>query len=249
MYQHNYHTLGLYGLGRRARSRQRREWLKLAYYSALGIIALCAVLMLHGCGQSAQSGPVNTAPSSRVLPQILIIGDYTSEQYTPILQSAMLGIATVTHAEKAGQRLEGNGSSSMELANLDGWLAAHQYAFVHVDAITDIDPCHPYQNPLKVYLDNLTRIMQKIKAAGAIPIFATATPSDNSKCHPEAALEAYNAAAVSLMQQLGVRVDDQFSVIAPYASSYIVPQTFWLTNAGYHALAVSAQNSFGYLPR
>lgn len=44
MYQHNYHTLGLYGLGRHQRARKRRERARLVFYALCGLVALAAIL-------------------------------------------------------------------------------------------------------------------------------------------------------------------------------------------------------------
>lgn len=46
MIQHNYHYLGLYGLGRRARARRRRERARVLLYTLCGLAALLAMLVI-----------------------------------------------------------------------------------------------------------------------------------------------------------------------------------------------------------
>jgi hypothetical protein len=204
-------------------------------------------LLLAACGSGSTGSAPATQTQAKSLPQILIVGDYISEQYMPTLKILMHGIADVTHAEVPNGPFSGDGSSGMELENIDAWLAVKHYDIVHLDAITDIDPCHPYQNDIPTYIDNLTKIVQKIRATGAKVIFATATPS-LGHCHPSDKVYSYNQAAIALMNKLGIQIDDQYEVINPYLHTYVQPYKFFLTPDGYLLLAQDTKSSFGYIP-
>lgn len=207
---------------------------------------LAILLVLAGCG--GQQTAIQTPAPQGALPHILMVGDYNSEREMPYLKDYLQGEAVVTHAEVPGQLLKGDASTTVELQHMPEWLAADHYKFVHLDAITDIDHCHPYQNDVETYTENLGKMIALIRAAGATPIFATSTPSNLPiGCHPEDLVVQYNMAAVALMNQLGVQIDDQYAVISPYPE-YMTVGVF-LSDTGYEVLAMDTASSFGYLPR
>ena len=77
---------------------------------------------------------------------------------------------------------------------------------------------------LDEYLANLRRIVAELKIITPHVIFATTSPVREG--HPDetnAMIEKYNAAAVKLMKELNVRVNDMYNVILPQLEECVKP--------------------------
>jgi acyl-CoA thioesterase-1 len=81
-------------------------------------------------------------------------------------------------------------------------------------------------------------LVARLKQTGAKLIFATTTqvPS-GSQGRVEHDEIAYNAAAVRVMKELGVAVDDLHAVVAPQQAKIQLPHNVHFTPEGYDALA------------
>ena len=78
--------------------------------------------------------------------------------------------------------------------------------------------------PLDEYLSNLRRIVAELKLITPHIIFATTSPvREEHVDETNAMIEKYNDAAVKLMKELGVTVNDMYSVVLPQIEECIKP--------------------------
>lgn len=80
------------------------------------------------------------------------------------------------------------------------------------------------------YVSNLKKILRELRKTGAKIIFATITPCDPKRANynphiisrsNNADIERYNKAAVELMKQEGITVNDLYNVVLPNIPTYI----------------------------
>jgi acyl-CoA thioesterase-1 len=156
------------------------------------------------------------------LPRVLLIGDSISIGYTLPTRKALEGVANV-------HRIPANGSSTDVAAkNLERWLApdnsGKKWDVIHFNwGLHDLkhwkdnkfDLAAEQVNPLPDYERNLREILVKLKATGAKLIFATTTPVPEGSAGRIAKDElAYNEAAVRVMNENNVSVDDLHAIVA-----------------------------------
>lgn len=155
------------------------------------------------------------------LPRVLIIGDSISIGYTIPTRKALAGVANV-------HRIPVNGSSTdVGLAKLDEWLATDgagkKWDVIHFNwGLHDLkhwkdgklDLTGPQVNPVAQYEKNLRAIVAGLKKTGAKLIFATTTPVPEESGGRVAKDElAYNEAALRVMKENGVAIDDLHAVV------------------------------------
>jgi len=173
------------------------------------------------------------------LPRVLIVGDSISIAYTPLVATAMQGVAEVVHHD-------GNAMTSRNaVEKMPGWLAAGSWTVVHVNVglwdlarEKDADPAVP----LDEYLANLRRLVALARAAKARVVFATTTPvpAVNAKKRRQEDVETYNRAAVALMVELAVPIDDLHAVVsADREQLWVKPGDVHFAKAGYQRLATA----------
>ena len=87
-------------------------------------------------------------------------------------------------------------------------------------------------NPIDVYVSTLRRIHARLRMLfpNAKIVFALTTPVIEEKqgadfCRLNSEIEAYNRAAAELMQELGVRIDDLYSLARGFDDSYYADAT------------------------
>ncbi|NBV33418.1 MAG: SGNH/GDSL hydrolase family protein [Proteobacteria bacterium] len=156
------------------------------------------------------------------LPRVLLIGDSISIGYTLATRKALEGVANV-------HRIPANGSATDAAAkNLERWLApdnsGKKWDVIHFNwGLHDLkhwrdnklDLAGAQVNPLPDYEKNLREIIVKLKATGAKLIFATTTPVPEGSAGRIAKEElAYNEAAVRIMNENNVSVDDLHAIAA-----------------------------------
>lgn len=79
--------------------------------------------------------------------------------------------------------------------------------------------------PLEEYLSNLRRIVAEFKLITPHIIFATTSPvREGHVDETNAMIEKYNKAATELMKELGVTVNDMYSVVLPQLEKCIKPK-------------------------
>lgn len=111
-------------------------------------------------------------------------------------------------------------------------------------------PMTEAMHPVDEYIHFLGRILNEIRANGAVPVFATTTPilpEEPAKfvikegitpfCYSNEWVEKYNAAAVMLMKKEGVTVNDLYSLCLKDPYYYKCPDLLHLTEQGYRRCA------------
>ena len=174
------------------------------------------------------------------LPLVVLIGDSIRMGYQDHVISQLEGRAEVWVPEENG------GDSRNVLAHLDQWVLARQPDLVHVNCgLHDLKRTFGAESevPLAEYEGNVRQILQRLqrKLNGAV-VWATTTPVDETWHHQnkgfdrlEADVEAYNAAARAVAEDLGVPIDDLFAVVQREGKARL------LTQDGVHFTAEGSQ--------
>ena len=149
---------------------------------------------------------------------VILIGDSIRMSYEETVRSQLVGLAEVWAPEDNG------GTSENVLAHLDEWALSRRADVVHLncglhDIKTEFNQ-DTRQVPLSDYAANVRSILTQLRdATDATIVWASSTPV-NEQWHNatkpfarfEADVDAYNAAAAEIAQELGVGIDDLFSV-------------------------------------
>ena len=154
----------------------------------------------------------------RPLPRVVLIGDSIRMGYAPLVAKRLDGKAIVISAAPNGE------DSGNVLKNLDEWVVNEKPDVVHINAgLHDLKlKDNSYQVPLVDYEKNLKTILERIrKETNATVIFATTTPIlDNLHAQREAGfdrfeadVQKYNIAAMSVMKQAGVSINDLHELV------------------------------------
>jgi acyl-CoA thioesterase-1 len=178
------------------------------------------------------------------LPRVLLIGDSISMGYTLPVRARLQGKANVHRpAENCSESANG-------VKRLDVWLGDKKWDVIHFNFglhdVKYLDAAGKYVTPDKGkqvasvadYERNLRTIVARLKQTGAKLIFATTTPVPSASSgrveHDEL---RYNEAAVRVMKELGVAVDDLHALVAPQQEKIQLPHNVHFTKEGYEALA------------
>lgn len=203
--------------------------------------ASAAILILILVGSAAaQESPV---------PKVVLVGDSIRMGYAPFVAKRLEGRALVVSAKPNGE------DSGNVLRNLDEWVIREQPAVVHLNAglhdlkLTD----KGHQVPLAEYEKNLKTIIDRIrKETKATIVFATTTPIvDNLHAQRkvgfdrfEADVQKYNVAAVSVMKQAGVPIDDLHELVETRGRDKMMgPDGTHYTQEAYEILAAAVTES------
>ncbi len=192
------------------------------------------------------------------LPNVFIIGDSVSMGYTPALRQQLAGKANIL-------RPEANcGSTRIGLRDLHEWLGDTRWDVIHFNfGLHDLvfrwrDDQTPnaagvyatpdnggHQNvPVAEYERNLRQLVARLRKTGARLIFATTTPVPATfHSYVKAAELPYNQAALRVMKDEGVAVDDLWSYSMPQLNAIQIPVNVHFTDAGSQALAGQAARS------
>jgi lysophospholipase L1-like esterase len=180
------------------------------------------------------------------LPRVLLLGDSIRMSYQPDV-AALLG----ADAEVVGPPENGQFTAHTR-AMLERWLAdLGTPNVVHWNnGLHDVghNPARtPVQYDLETYIANLKAILARLRATGATIIFATSTPvhaqrpfTTDDWAWRNDEIDAFNAAAVDLMQRAGVPVNDLHGVIAADVDRYLADDMLHLSDAGRQACARAA---------
>jgi len=197
-------------------------------------------VLLLIAGVSAQEKP---------LAKVVLIGDSIRMGYAPLVAKRLEGKATVVSAKPNGE------DSGNVLRNLEEWVIKENPDVVHINAgLHDLKlKDAAYQVPLAEYEKNLKMILERIqKETHAKIIFATSTPIlDNLHAQRkagfdrlEADVQKYNTAAVAIMKQAGVPIDDLHKRVEDGGKEKLIgPDGTHYTPAGYEMLAEAVTNS------
>ncbi len=185
------------------------------------------------------------------LPRILLIGDSISIGYTIPTREALQGVANV-------HRIPANGEATvMGVKNLDKWLATggaeKKWDVIHFNwGLHDLKqykdgkmaPGEPVWVGLGDYEKNLHTLVQQMKKTGAKLIFATTTPVPEGAGGRDPGLEVkYNEAALRVMKEEGVAIDDLHALAASKLAEIQLPKNVHFTGPGYKVLAEQVAGS------
>jgi len=210
-------------------------------------VVFLATLCLVGCVSPSK------APSTLV--RVLIIGDSISMNYTPRVRALLGDDAVVVRPTLANGRAENCEGTNKGIKHIDRWLqldggnwdvihfnhGLHDIKHVHPETgKASRDPAHGLQAPLPLYVQQLTTIVDTLEATSATLIFATTTPVPEGRVSPYRQVNdaaRYNAAAVAIMQERGIAVNDLYAFALPRLDELQKPANVHFTPAGSQALA------------
>ena len=163
------------------------------------------------------------------LPLIVLIGDSIRMGYQDHVVSQLAGRVEVWAPEENG------GDSRNVLAHLDQWVFSRQPDLVHVNCgLHDLKRAFGAKSsvPLDEYEGNVRQILQKLqRELDGVVVWATTTPVDENWHHQnkgfdrlEADVEAYNAAAHAVAEDIGVPIDDLFAVVEREGKARLLTQ-------------------------
>lgn len=187
------------------------------------------------------------------LPNVLIIGDSISIGYTPIVSGLLDGEVNVSRPlNPSGGYLNCEGTTrGVQL--IDEWLAKGKWDVIHFNfGLHDLKHVHPetgrnsnrptdpQQADVATYEANLNTIVGKLKSTGAELVFATTTPYPDKPGGPlrrADQVEKYNAAALRVVKQHGVPVNDLHGYVVPRIDDMLLPNNVHFSPAGSRTLA------------
>jgi lysophospholipase L1-like esterase len=225
-------------------------------YSSFATHAL-AVLLTGVCALQAQPAAQPPAKSAAVsdfsddkanpamraivddpkLPRVLLIGDSISIGYTLEVRKLLAGKANAHRIPVNG------GPTSRGVAELDRWLGTNHWDVIHFNwGLHDLKVMTNGQHQVEFadYEANLRQLVVKLKATGAKLIWASTTPVPKGKLNPprgEADVVRYNAAALRVMKETGVPVNDLHAFALPRLAEIQRPVNVHFTPAGSAQLA------------
>lgn len=191
------------------------------------------------------------------LPTVLLLGDSIRLGYQPVVTAQLAGTATVWGPEANGQ------DTVTTLAHLDAWLTAVNPAVIHWNCgLHDLKREHRANGgngatetvvPLAQYAENLTTIIDRIRAHTAAPlIFATTTPIHEARhaargltfARFAADVDTYNNAARAVCARLYVPVDDLYRVVTDAGGvTLMLPDGTHYTEDGYRILGTAVTHA------
>ena len=150
---------------------------------------------------------------------VILIGDSIRMGYEETVRAELTGLAEVWAPEDNG------GTSENVLAHLAEWAISRAADVVHIncglhDIKTEFD--HDAAGvPLGAYAENVRGILTRLRdETDATIIWASSTPVIEARHNAtkpfarfEADVDAYNAAAAQIAEELGIVVDDLFAAV------------------------------------
>jgi lysophospholipase L1-like esterase len=181
------------------------------------------------------------------LPKILLIGDSIRMRYTPLVARALKGVARVIIIKENCE------DSAKVRANVQKWLhkaGPDQLRVIHINSgLHDIKRAYGSdrrQQPLSEYIDNWRWIISTLRAGtcGQL-VWATTTPVIFERHHAkkgfdrfEEDVDEYNKAALTIMKELQIPIDDLYGVIMRHGKERAIGEDgVHMTEAGNRALA------------
>jgi acyl-CoA thioesterase-1 len=200
--------------------------------------------------EESRSIAIFNAPVNPKLPSVLIIGDSISISYTLPVRLRLEGVANVI-------RPVANCESTLTiLENLDRWLGQTQWAVIHFNAgLHDLEHVQyegvapgkqtmvpvekgPRWISIDSYRSNLEKIVERLKKTGARLIFATTTPVPaGAKSRVPEDVARYNEAALAVMRENDVEIDDLNSAAVQSAYQFQKPHDVHFYREGSEILA------------
>jgi len=205
---------------------------------------LCAIMAVTTAGMIRPAA----GQDEPALPRVLLIGDSISIGYHAATVAALKGKANV-------QRPKTNcGPTTWGLQQLDQWLGQGKWDVIHFNwGLHDLkyinqrgqrDLKGKQQVPPAEYEKNLQELVRRLKATGAVLIFATTTPvPKGAGGRIPGDSVAYNKIALKVMKENGVLVDDLYALAAPQLQKIQRPANVHFTPQGSKVLAAQVADS------
>jgi len=189
------------------------------------------------------------------LPNVLILGDSISIGYTLQVRELLEGKANVFRPHTAdGSKPENCSGTTKGVESIDRWLGDRKWDVIHFNwGLHDLkhvtepggntvskEPNDPVQATVDQYATNLEKIVERLKKTDAKLIFATTTPVVPNTTGPLREPDSpskYNAAALKIMKENDVAVNDLFAFCEPQVSKLQRPKNVHFTAEGSQALA------------
>ena len=194
-----------------------------------------------------------TFAADPALPNVLILGDSISIGYTLQVRQLLQGKANLYRPLTAnGKGPENCSGTTYGLAHLDRWLGDRHWAVIHFnfglhdlkhvkkpgDETMSTDLQDPQQATVEAYEKNLRVIVAKLKATHAKLIFATTTPvPEGAKGRTSDMPPRYNEAALRVMKENDIAVDDLSALVTPKLATYQLSKDVHYRAEGYAVLA------------
>ena len=161
------------------------------------------------------------------LPRVLLIGDSVSRGYTQSVRKSLEGKANVHRAPA------NCGPTASGIKNIEVWLGDGHWDVIHFNF-----GIHDRATPLADYQQRLTQLVDRMKKTGAKLLWASTTPipDDLPKKQTAASIIERNAAALEVMKQHGVALDDLFTAITPHLATMQNPNDVHFNAKGYDFL-------------
>lgn len=193
---------------------------RIAFTSSLLLIAMFLSAPSHAADKKAPAkkkprrpnpvfAPVKDDPE---LPRVLLIGDSISIGYTLPTRKLLAGKANL-------HRVGTNGGPTIRgLQLIDSWLGDGKWDVIHFnwglhDLRRDTDK---HQVPIDQYEKNMQTLVKRLKKTGARLIWCSTTPVPEGAGRRTPGDEVeYNAAALRVMKQHGVTVNDLYAFAKP----------------------------------
>ena len=198
------------------------------------LIALTTAAFAQKPVKSDALAPVEDHPG---LPRVLLIGDSISIGYTLPTRELLKGKANV-------HRIPTNGGPTKNgTANIEKWLGTGKWDVIHFNwGIHDLKfmPDGKRQVEAEDYGKNLRALVTRMKATGAMLIWATTTPIPEGELSPSrkfGKVPEYNAIAAKVMEDNGVAIDDLNAAITPRIAELQNPKDVHYKPEGYAFLA------------
>lgn len=220
--------------------------------SLLLIVLAAALAPLLPVAAAEKKAPVKKtvdpalAPVADVagLPRVLLLGDSISIGYTLLVRARLADKANVHRpAENCSDTAKG-------LRTLDKWLGDGKWDVIHFNFglhdVKYLDAAGKYVPPdqgnqvasPEQYEKNLRALVARLKKTGATLVFGTTTPvPGGSQGRVEHDELRYNAAALRVMKENGVAIDDLHAVATAHQAKIQLPKNVHFTREGYELLA------------
>src|SRR5215813_12357562 len=198
------------------------------------IMKIAGVIVILITSASAQHKAIDTpsadetdpafvqVPEDPNLPRVLIMGDSISLGYTWEVRKLLAGKANVQHPDVNCW------STAFGLEHIKQWLGEKHWDVIYFNfGLHDLKYLNDkaeYVTPdkglqvasIKEYQANLRKIVATLQRTGAKLIFATTTPvPSGANGRVQGDEIRYNTAAIEVMREMGVEVDDLWNVVNP----------------------------------
>ena len=226
------------------------------------LLRMALIVCSLGSLGAAEKAPAKKAPNPSFaqitdvagLPRVLLLGDSISIGYTLPTRARLAGKANVHRPA------ENCSDSGKGVRTIDKWLGAGKWDVIHFNFglhdVKYLDEKGALVSPEKgkqvasvaEYEKNLRALVASLKKTGAKLIFATTTPVPaGSAGRVEHSEIPYNVAAIRVMKENGVAVDDLHAFVVARQDKIQLPKNVHFTNDGSEQLADTVVASIGPL--